>query len=61
MIHERDERGNETTSERAHRLASESDAWAKWKNLKPPIRFFAGALIIFAVVAGVIALVRWMM
>ncbi len=72
MIHERDERGTETTAERTERLAREryaaarvgvreSGAWTKWKNLKPPVRFFLGALIIFAVVAGVIALLQWMM
>lgn len=70
MIHEKDvERVNETTAERAHRLAQEryasvrgdfreSGAWAKWKGLKPVPRFILGALIIFAVVAGVIALVQ---
>lgn len=73
MIHDRDvDRANETTAERTERLARErfaaarvgvreSDAWTKWKNLKPPIRFLLGALIIFAVVAGVIALVQWVM
>ncbi len=68
MIHERDERGTETTAERTERLAreryaaarvqfKESGGWTRWKGLTGAQRLFAGGGIAFVVIVIVMVVV----